>query len=223
MKIRARVSLSRPVLWVWLVYLVLLFFLLYPVQLVHAEPLRFSADRVESVLASGREVTRLIGNARISTPRVTIQANTITISGEGNRFLEAQGQVIIQELRRNIRLSGDHLNYDRTLDVLRIRGNGILEDQRNNTLVRGSIIEHRGEENIAVIQIGVRILRDELTARADIVRYDRNTDTLELLGQPVVFSKGDEFRASRITVDLTTDDFRLDGMVQGTIRERNNQ
>jgi lipopolysaccharide export system protein LptA len=217
MMISRGVSLTRPVLWIWLVF----FFCL--VSVVHGEPLRFSADRVESVLASGREVTRLIGNARISTPRVTIQANTITISGEGNRFLEAQGQVIIQELRRNIRLSGDLLNYDRTLDVLRIRGNGILEDQLNNTLVRGSIIEHRGEENIAIIQIGVRILRDELTARADIVRYDRNTDTLELLGQPVVFSKGDEFRASRITVDLTTDDFRLDGMVQGTIRERNNQ
>lgn len=214
MRIRNYLRVATPLLLVWFVSGSLL---------VHGEPLRFSADRVESLLASGREVTRLVGNARISTPRVIIQADSITISGEGNRFLEAQGQVIIQELERNLRLSGDLLNYDRTLDVVRIRGNGILEDQSNNTLVRGSIIEHRGDENMAIIQIGVRILKDGLTARADIVRYDRTTDTLELLGQPVVFSEGDEFRASRITVDLTTDDIRLDGTVQGTIRERANQ
>lgn len=188
-----------------------------------AEPLRFSADRVESLLASGREVTRLIGNARISTPRVIVQANSITISGDGNRFVEAEGGVIIQELQRSIRLSGDQLHYDRTLDIVRIRGNGLLEDQSNSTIVRGSIIEHRGQENLVIVQIGVRILRDQLTARADIVRYDRNTDILELLGQPVVFSEGDEFRAARITVDLNTDDIRLDGMVQGTIRERTTQ
>ena len=74
-------------------------------------------------------------------------------------------------------------------------------------------------ENGAYVQaqIGVRILRDDLTARSEFVRYDRDRNVLELSGYPVVFWKGDEYRASRISIDLDRDEIELEGGVEGTV------
>ncbi|MFP4432014.1 MAG: hypothetical protein ACLFPV_12255, partial [Spirochaetaceae bacterium] len=47
--------------------------------------------------------------------------------------------------------------------------------------------------------------------------YRRETEVLELSGLPVVFWKGDEYRAARIVVDLQQDEISLEGDVRGRI------
>jgi len=184
------------------------------------EDIEFSADSVESYFTEGRESVQLQGNAFIRTDRVEIRAQEIVLSGTNNRFVTATGSVFVYERQKDLRLTGDELSYDRTFDILRVRGNGVLEDRQNDIVARGSLIENRGDD-LSLIQIGVRILRPDLSARADLVRYDRQGRILELTGQPVVYSDGDEFRAARILVDLDTDDIRLEGGVQGRIMDEN--
>ena len=203
--------------------ILVLLFLLGTIIQAGAETIRFSADSVESVLATGKESVRLRGSARVQTNRVEVTADEIVISGDNNRYIDARGSVFVYEKEKDIRLVGDRLFYDRTLDILRITGNAMLDDKRNDIVARAGVIESRGQENLSLIQIGVRILRTDMAARAEIVRYDRNRDILELTGQPVVFFEGDEYRAGRIQVDLKTDDILLEGRVQGTIVERSNE
>lgn len=187
---------------------------------IHPETIRFSAESVESVLASGKESTRLRGDARVQTERVEIHADEIELSGEDNRFVNARGGVYIHEKEKDLYLHGETLFYDREFDILKMSGDAILDDRGNDVLARAGIIENRGRDNISLIQIGVRILRTDLVARAELVRYERDTQILELSGQPVVYSDGDEYRAGRIIVDLETDDIRLEGRVQGLIQDR---
>ena len=54
-------------------------------------------------------------------------------------------------------------------------------------------------------------------ARAQLVHYDRGAQTLALSGLPVVTWKGDEYRASRIFIDLDQDRIVLSGAVSGQI------
>ena len=199
---------------------VLLLLLAFAGALGYAETIRFSADSVETILAAGKESTILRGDARVSTDRVEIRAEEIVLSGEDNRFVTASGGVFIHETQKDLYLTGDSLSYDREFDILRMTGNAVLDDRQNDVLARAGVIENRGEDNLALIQIGVRILRSDLVARAELVRYERNTEILELTGQPVVYSEGDEYRAGRIVVDLETDDIRLEGRVEGLIQDR---
>lgn len=186
-----------------------------------SETIRFSAMTVESVTAEGRERTVLQGDAQVDTDRVQIKAQRIEILGSDQRTIRATGGVLIIEKKQNLTLEGDSLEYDRTYDILLVSGNAMLEDADEGLIVRGGIIENRGEQELAIIQVGVRILKEDLVARAEVVQYHRNTQQLELSGNPLVFSDGDEYRANRISINLDTDDILLDGRVTGIIEQEN--
>ena len=49
--------------------------------------------------------------------------------------------------------------------------------------------------------------------------YNRNTSMLELTGKPAVKKGKDEFKAARISVDLETEDIKLEGKVSGSVTE----
>ena len=51
--------------------------------------------------------------------------------------------------------------------------------------------------------------------------YYRDRNVLELTGMPIVYRKDDVFRASRITVDLDTDEISMEGVVQGSLLSKN--
>ena len=49
--------------------------------------------------------------------------------------------------------------------------------------------------------------------------YNRNTSMLELTGKPTVKKGKDEFKAARISVNLDTEDIKLEGKVSGSVTE----
>ena len=92
-----------------------------------------------------------------------------------------------------------------------------MEDIKNEVIVKGNFLEYMGSDETCLIQIGVRILKDDMVCRSEFARYNRNDDILELTGMPVVFWKNDEYRALRIIVDLDKDEITLEGKVSGSI------
>ncbi len=92
-----------------------------------------------------------------------------------------------------------------------------MEDIKNEVIVKGNFLEYMGNDETCLIQIGVRILKDDMVCRSEFARYNRNDDILELTGMPVVFWKNDEYRALRILVDLDKDEITLEGKVTGSI------
>jgi lipopolysaccharide export system protein LptA len=57
-----------------------------------------------------------------------------------------------------------------------------------------------------------------MTKRSEFAKYNREKETLELAGMPIVIWKDDEYRASRITINLDTDNINMTGEVSGTIK-----
>ena len=186
-------------------------------MLAEEERFSFSGDRMETVLAQGRERTRLTGNAELISENTHIRAGTIELYGEDFVFALSSGGVRVINVSQGIELTSDSLFYNRRDKVSRTEGSAVLIDRENEIVVKGGFLEDWEEREETIIQIGVRILSDDLVSRAEFARYNRKDNTLELSGRPIVTWKGDEYRAARIFIDLDADTIRLEGTVSGEI------
>jgi lipopolysaccharide export system protein LptA len=182
-----------------------------------AEVFRFSGTRMSTSLAKGKERTLLRGNAEIRSDDTHITADEIEIFGKDFQFAECRGKVLVRDTKKDLFITCDKLVYDRFAKIIQAEGNAYMEDRKNEIIVRGHRLENRDKEDLTIIQIGVRILKKDLAARAEFARYQRVTDILELSGMPVAFWKKDEYRATRIVMNLETEEITLLGDVTGTI------
>jgi len=189
-----------------------------------ADTFTFSTDHMSSILAKGKEHTLLSGNAVVTSGDTVINADQIELYFQ---YADCTGNVTVTDKSKGITLKSQNLFYDRDSDLSRVEGYAEMQDTKNQIVVKGGFLENRGKEEITIIEIGVRILKisenKEMACRSEFARYDRNADSLELSGMPVVFWKGDEYRAERITVNLKTDEINLEGGVSGTVKSENNQ
>lgn len=174
-----------------------------------------------TVLAKGKEHTILSGNAKIINGDTVITANQIELYGPDFRYANCSGDVKVVDSKRGITLTSQNLYYDRTEDLSRVEGYAEMQDTKNEIVVKGGFLENRGKDDVTIVQIGVRILKiadnQQMVCRSEFARYDRKSDGLVLSGLPVVFWKGDEYRASQISIDLKTDEISLQGEVSGKI------
>jgi len=183
-----------------------------------ADTFTFRADSMTGSKALGREVTILSGNAEVKSDNLLLRAERIEIHGDDNQFVDCMGSVSGVEEEKDILFFADRLRYDRKLKIARLEGNSTLEDRQNEIVARGRFIEYDDNAEITVMQISVRLFKDDMVCRSEYAVYYRNEKLLNLSGFPVVFKKDDEFRADRIQVDLDTDDVSMEGLVSGTIK-----
>ena len=181
------------------------------------ETFTYSGDTFEANLAKGSEHAVLTGHATMRSDDVLITADEIQLLGADFTIAIATGTVHVADARRGIDLTASDLWYDRKGKIARIRGNAEMADLENEIVVKGGFLEDRDSEGLTIIQIGVRIFRNDLVCRAEFAKYWRDKKILELTGMPWVSRKGDEYRATKITINLDTEEFVLEGGVQGTV------
>ena len=195
--------------------------LLTCIATLHAETFSWSAARQRSKLAEGRELTELTGGATITSGETTIVAESIELWGTDFRYAMCRGGVEAIDTERGISLTAKQLFYDREEDLIRVDGFVEVQDFKNEVVLKGGFFEYFGKDEIAIIQIGVRILKvsedSELACRAEFARYLRDEDILELSGMPSVTRNNDLYRAARIIINLETDEIILERDVSGTI------
>ena len=200
-----------------------MFFLVFSLFLLSgADRFSFSADRTEAVLSQGKERTVLTGSARVETGKTVINADKIELYGDDFRFVVCTGSIVVRDEEQGFILYSRNLFFDRERELTRVQGYTEMLDQKHSMVVKGSYLENLGDENISIIQIGVRILKEDedgstMVCRAEYALYNRDTDLLELSGMPRVTWKGDEYAASRISINLETDEITMEGKVSGTI------
>jgi len=181
--------------------------------------LTFSADRTESVFAENRERILLRGDARVRSDDFEIQAETIEIFGEGQRYLRSTGGVTVYDAKNDLFLTSEEFFLDRESNFLRASGDAYMEDRPNELVVKGGTIQNWDEYDLTEISVNVRILGEDYTARGQFARYRRGSETLELSGTPEVFWKGDEYRAARIRIDLANDEIEFVGDVRAVVQQ----
>lgn len=182
-----------------------------------AENYSFESDSLRSVLAEGREETVLEGNVLISSEEKEISADKVRLSGEDFDFFLCEGDVLVVDKKQDFSIRSQLFHYDNRKKIIRINAPVVMEDRRNDLVIKSGYMENRERENRLVLQIGVRILKEDLACRSEFAVYHREENLLELTGLPVVYRGDDVFRASRITVDLDTDEIKMEGEVQGSL------
>lgn len=197
-----------------LIILLLLFFIVSPVI---AEDIHFQGDSMSTILARGKKRTVLTGHAFLETEDNLIKADRIELYGEDFEYVECDGNINVQNNKEGIHITANRLYYDRAEKRIIFYDNAVLEDLENELIVKGDYIESWEEEEITIIQIGVRIIREDMICRSEMARYIRKEDRLELSGIPRVFWKGDEYNALKINIDLKNDEILLEGDVQGEV------
>ena len=183
-----------------------------------ADSFSFSGDSLRADLARGRERTVLVGNARLVADGLTIFADRIELYGEDFNFAVGSGGVRIEDSENDTTLFCDTVQFNRRDKVIRLQGGAIMEDRRNEIVIKGEILENRDEEGVTLIQVAVRILKEDLVSRSQTARYYRKENRLELSGSPVVRWKGDTYQASLIQIDLENDSIQLEGDVKAEVR-----
>ena len=168
-------------------------------------------------MAEGRERTLLEGNVRVSSESKTISADRIELVGEDFNLFICEGNVEVQDLENDFVLTSEVFLYDNDQKIIRINAPSVMEDRKNSLIIKCGFMENREEENLLILQIGVRILKEDLACRSEFAVYYRDRNVLEMTGLPVVYRNDDVFRASRITVNLDTDEIKMEGEVQGSL------
>jgi lipopolysaccharide export system protein LptA len=152
-----------------------------------ADTFTFKADKMSGTKAMGKEVTILSGNAEVRSDNLVLRASKIEIQGDDNQFIDCTGGVWGVEEEKDILFQTDRLRYDRGLKIVRLEGNSVLEDRKNEIVAKGRFIEYDEQAEVTVFQISVRLFKDDMVCRSEYGVYRRNEKLLDLSGFPVVF------------------------------------
>ncbi len=197
------------------------FLLLFSLFSLCAETITYQSDSSSFVRIQGREKTVLSGNVLIVSESTEIRADEVELYGEDYRFLSCRGDIRVRDEEQGFYLTCKRFFYDREEKRSRAEGSPVMEDQRNEVVVRGGYLEHDEEDDITLVQVGVVIVSiqegEEMVARAEFARFRREEEVLELSGMPNVFWKGDEYSASRIVIRLDPVEIELEGRVEGRV------
>ena len=193
---------------------VILFFAVFSLQ---AETIQFRAEKVSSTAAKGRERTQLEGSVFVDVNNSSIETDRLDIYGENRDILVAKGRVKIDNREQDLSVTGRQLFYNRKTELLRMRSGIELEDRKNEVIVYCDFIEYDENNDVAKLQILVRIFSEDITARSEYALYNRKTQIVELSGAPIVYKGEDRYQAARIFVNLKTKDVTLDNGVEGKI------
>lgn len=182
-----------------------------------ADEVLMSADSSSSSGPNGREKIQLKGNAYFKFKRTEIHADSMEVFGKNHRYVVCQGKVSLADYDRGLFIKTDYLDFDRTSEFSIIKGPTTMEDKKNNLVIKGYYIENDSKKEVTIIQISVKIMKDDMVCRAEYALYRRAEKTLNLSGRPYVKKDSDEYRADQIRVNLDNNEITMEGNMRGKV------
>ncbi|MCR5607236.1 MAG: organic solvent tolerance protein OstA [Treponema sp.] len=184
---------------------------------LYSETIEFSANSMSGKTGDTTDTTTLKGNAYVKTDSMEISADNITLQGKDFRYIIAKGNVKGKNTESNMDFTCEKLSFDRETNIATIQENVHLIDNENNVTADAQIIEYNQNTQIAIMQINVVLKQKDNTCTASYAVYKKNTQMLNMSGNPKVVQGEDSFRAQEITLNLTTQEIKLDGRVKGNV------
>ncbi len=194
-------------------------FILLSSVLLSAETIQFSADSMSGKAGSKKDITTLKGNAWIKTETMEIKADTIEMSGEDFRFINATGNVTGVNSESEMDFTCGKMKYDRNTKIANLQDKVHLIDKQNEVNADANLIEYNQNTDIAIMQISVKIIQKENTCTSAYAIYRKKNQTLEMSGNPKIVQGEDTFRAQEILLNLDTQEIILDGRVSGKVTD----
>jgi len=179
----------------------------------------FFSAKMQGSGQKGQNSTALTGNAKVSVDSLNIYGERIELYGKDYRYIRASGNVTGEDAEKGFTFSAASLSYDRETEVAEFMGQAKVEDTKNKVETAAERIEYNQKNEIILLQMAVKLKSKDIICDSLFAVYNRNTSMLELTGKPAVKKGKDEFKAARISVDLETEDIKLEGKVSGSVTE----
>jgi lipopolysaccharide export system protein LptA len=177
----------------------------------------FTAKRMESVLAKGKEKTVLIGSANVVTGTMTITADRIELSGTDYDSVVCSGNVEVKDDSKGFDLKSASFEYDRKTEIGIAQTGVVLNDTKNNVLLKAEWARFDQKQSIVDARIGVHILKEDFAVRAEYASFNRNDESLKLSGMPVAVNADGTISAESMTGKADAQSLAMTGDISGTI------
>lgn len=182
-----------------------------------AEKISFSAGSMKGTVGDKSDVTELSGGAYVLTESMEISADSIKMSGEDFRFIEAAGTVKGKNSEAELEFECGSLKYDRETKIAELFDSVSLTDVKNNVTATAQMIEYNQTSDIAVMQMEIELKQKDNVCKGAYAVYRKKDQMLELSGNAQIKQGDDSFRAQEIILNLDSQEITLDGRVKGSI------
>lgn len=201
--------------------LFLMFLLFLSLSTLGAEDVSFQGGYTQMKMQQGYQTISLGGGAQVVSGSLELKADTIELSGKDFRYINCSGKVSLIDSERQVTLSATKLFFDRVENLVIIDGYFELQDLQNQIQASAFRMEFDLDQGLLLLQARVRLAKHTddgpMVCRADSMQYDRKKKLLDLGGDATIEWAPDHYEAQKITVDLDTDEIRMDGAIKGVI------
>ncbi len=185
--------------------------------LLSGETWRFTASEVSSTQSSSQSTTVLDGDAQVVSDNLTILADHLELGGDNYSLITGSGGISLTDSEKGITIESGGFEYDRLSGIIRFREQVSLVDEGGGIVIRCESLDLLEKEDLVVMQISVRLIKDDIVCRGEFADYNRGENRLEISGRPVVWRGDDEYRADRIEVNLENNEIVMEGAVSGAL------
>ncbi len=186
-----------------------------------AQDISFKGGSTRMKMQQGSETILLDNGAEVQVGSLILKATTMELYGKDFRFVRCEGDVSLHDEERGISLITSSLLFDRVEETLLIDSWVELEDSTNQVAASAARMEFFLKEGIVLLQVQARLLKHTedapMACRSDFMTFDRDKEMLDLKGRASIVWKPDTYEAQSITVNLKTEEIKMEGSIKGTI------
>lgn len=195
--------------------------LILTVNVLFSAPVTFSGGYSKVSLKEGRRSVSLTGGATVSAEGMVITADSVTLTGDDYDVVECTGTIEIKDEEKGLSINTTALYYDRTAERLLISAWCEVSDSVNELEAGAGAVSYDLRNEVLSLEMAARLMKATdsglLSARAERITFDRGADTLTLQGNAEVEWNRNSYRAKLITINLTTEEIRLEGRIEGEV------
>ena len=195
--------------------------LIITVNVLFSAPVTFSGGYSKVSLKEGRRSVSLTGGATVSAEGMVITADSVTLTGDDYDVVECTGTIEIKDEEKGLSIKTTALYYDRTAERLLISAWCEVSDSVNELEAGAGAVSYDLRNEVLSLEMAARLMKATdsglLSARAERITFDRGADTLTLQGNAEVEWNRNRYRAKLITINLTTEEIRLEGRIEGEV------
>ncbi|NLK14007.1 MAG: hypothetical protein GX261_02830 [Spirochaetales bacterium] len=199
----------------------LILLILFILSSASGDDITFEGGNTSIRTQAGRQMITLSQGAHIQSGSIILKADTITLYGDGFRYVSCLGGLSLVDEERNLKLKANRLLYDRETEEILIEGYVELDDPVNELIARGFGLEYMiGEQKItlnAEVTLEKHTSSGAMVCKADVMDFDRNAMSLLLSGRASVDWAGDRYEAQQIVIDLEREEITAEGSIRGVI------
>ena len=181
----------------------------------------FSGAESNIVLRDGEESLVLSGGAEVSMDSLSIKAEDISLSGDGWRFLECSGGVLVSDPEKGITMRTSAIWFDRDEERMLISSFLEIDDERNGMSGTAEYLEYRMKDERLQLDRSISLLRETddgaMRCHAEQAVFSRTEGLLGLYDDASVIWGKNSYKADSITINLNTDGVLLEGGISGNI------